>query len=129
MNMLIFTLVFAGLWIAQMVLSYWQAKRFMSDVAALRRSGVVYIGRGKRRGRRTYVALALRDGVVTDSLILNGYTVFARAKVKSELVGKRVDEVIEGVVPGLDRRTAAAAAHAATLSTKRSSGKHKAVAR
>jgi DNA-binding transcriptional regulator of glucitol operon len=129
MNMLVFTLVFAGLWIAQMVLSYWQAKRFMSDVSTLRRSGVVYIGRGKRRGLRTYVALALRDGVVTDSLILNGYTVFARAKAKSELVGKRVDEVIEGAVPGLDGRTAAAAAHAATLSTKRPSRKPKAVAR
>ena len=80
MNMLTFTLAFAALWVAQMVLSWRQAKRFMADIAVLRDSGVVFIGRGKRRGMRTYAALAVRDGVVTESRILNGYTVFARAK-------------------------------------------------
>ena len=98
MNMLTFTLAFAALWVAQMLLSWRQAKRFMADVAVLRRSGVVSIGRGKRRGLRTYVALAVADGVVTDTRILNGYTVFARAKRQEGLVGTRVEELHGGAL-------------------------------
>ncbi len=129
MNMLTFTLAFAALWVAQMVLSWRQAKRFMADIAVLRGGGVVFIGRGKRRGMRTYAALAVRDGVVTGSRILNGYTVFARAKPNAELTGTHVDELIAGTVTGLDRRTAAAAVHAATLYTQQRSRKRKVAAR
>ncbi len=129
MNMLTFTLAFAALWVAQMVLSWRQAKRFMADIAVLRSGGVVFIGRGKRRGMRTYAALAVRDGVVTGSRILNGYTVFARAKPNAELTGTHVDELIAGTVTGLDRRTAAAAEHAATLYTQQRSRKRKVAAR
>jgi glucitol operon activator protein len=129
MNMLTFTLAFAALWVAQMVLSWRQAKRFMADIAVLRDCGVVFIGRGKRRGMRTYAALAVRDGVVTGSRILNGYTVIARAKPSAELTGTHVDELIAGTVTGLDRRTAAAAAHAATLYSQQRSRKRKVAAR
>jgi DNA-binding transcriptional regulator of glucitol operon len=115
MTMLTFTAIFAALWICQMLLSWRQAKRFMTEVAVLRGSGDVVIGRGKRRGMRTYAALAFRDGTVTGSRILNGCSVFARAKPDAGLVGTRVEDLIAGAVAGLDRRTAAAAAHAATL--------------
>ncbi|GAS93974.1 glucitol operon activator [Mycolicibacterium canariasense] len=113
--MMTFTLVFAGLWATQMLMSWWQSKRFLTDIATLRNRGVVFIGRGKRRGLRAYVALALRDGVVTDSRILNGYTVFSRAKACPELIGRTVGELTEGAVGGLDHRTAQAVTHAATL--------------
>jgi glucitol operon activator protein len=129
MNMLTFTLAFAALWVAQLLLSWRQSKRFMIDIAELRRSGAVFIGRGKRRGMRTYAALALRDGVVIETRILKGCTVFARAKAEAGLVGTHVDDLIAGTVPGLDRRTAAAAAHAATLYTQHSSRKRRAAAR
>lgn len=115
MTMLTFTAIFAALWICQMLLSWRQAKRFMAEVAALRGSGDVVIGRGKRRGMRTYAALAFRDGTVAGSRILNGYSVFARSKPEAGLVGTHVDDLIAGTVTGLDRRTAAAAAHAATI--------------
>jgi glucitol operon activator protein len=126
MNMLVFTLAFAALWVAQMVLSWRQSKRFMADIAALRGSGLVFIGRGKRRGMRTFVALAIHDGIVTGARILNGYTVFARAKDLPDLVGVHVDGLIAGTVTGLDRRAAAAAAHAATLYNQQRSRKRKA---
>ncbi len=129
MNMLAFTLAFAALWVAQMVLSWRQAKRFMADIAVLRDSGLVFIGRGKRRGMRTYAALAVRDGVITESRILNGFTVFARAKPAPGLVGTHVDELIAGTVTGLDRRTALAASHAATLYTQKRSRKRKVAVR
>lgn len=125
MNMLTFTLAFAALWVTQMALSWWQSKRFLADIAALRDSGVVYIGRGKRRGMRTYAALAIRRGVVEDSRILNGYTVFARAKPVAALVGVHVDDLVAGTVTGLDQRTLKAATHAATLYTERSKRKRK----
>ena len=69
--MMTFTLIFAGLWATQMLMSWWQSKRFLADIAALRSSGVVFIGRGKRPVLRAYDALYLRDGVVTDTRILN----------------------------------------------------------
>jgi DNA-binding transcriptional regulator of glucitol operon len=125
MNMFAFTLAFAALWVVQMLLSWRQAKRFMADIAVLRGSGVVFIGRGKRRTMRTYAALAIHDGVVTESRILNGYTVFARGKPQPALVGTHVDDLIAGTVAGLDRRTAAAAAQAATLYTQQRSRKRK----
>lgn len=129
MNMLTFTLAFAALWVTQMLMSWWQSKRFLTDIAVMRDSGMVFIGRGKRRGLRTYAALALRHGVVTDSRILNGYTVFARARPQPRLVGMHVDDLAAGAVTGLDRRTAAAVAHAATLYTERSGRKRKIAAR
>jgi DNA-binding transcriptional regulator of glucitol operon len=113
--MLTFTLAFAALWTTQMLMSWWQSKRFLTDIAALRSYGVVFIGRGKRRGLRAYAALSLRDGVVTDSRILNGYTVFSRAKALPELTGLPVTQLTAGPVGGLDRRTAQAVTHAATL--------------
>jgi DNA-binding transcriptional regulator of glucitol operon len=115
MNMLTFTALFASLWICQMVLNWRQVKRFMADVATLRASGDVVIGRGKRRGMRSYVALAVRDGRVAGSRILTGVSVFARSKPNPALLGASMKDLIDGTVDGLDRRTAAAAAHAATL--------------
>jgi DNA-binding transcriptional regulator of glucitol operon len=115
MNMLTFTALFASLWICQMVLNWRQVKRFMADVATLRASGDVVIGRGKRRGMRSYAALAVRDGRVAGSRILTGVSVFARSKPNPALLGASMKDLIDGTVDGLDRRTAAAAAHAATL--------------
>ncbi|MEN4474962.1 transcriptional regulator GutM [Mycolicibacterium cosmeticum] len=126
--MMTFTLVFAGLWATQMLMSWWQSKRFLADIAALRSHGVVFIGRGKRRGLRAYAALALRDGVVTDSRILNGYTVFSRAKACPELTGLPVGQLTEGPVGGLDRRTAQAVTHAATLYVEHNARKRKVAA-
>jgi DNA-binding transcriptional regulator of glucitol operon len=115
MNMLTFTALFASLWICQMVLNWRQVKRFMADVATLRASGDVVIGRGKRRGMRSYAALAVRDGRVAGSRILTGVSVFARSKPNPALLGASLQDLIDGTVNGLDRRTAAAATHAATL--------------
>jgi DNA-binding transcriptional regulator of glucitol operon len=123
MNMLTFTLAFAALWVTQMLMSWWQSKRLLADIAVLRDSGMVFIGRGKRRGLRTYAALALRHGVVTDSRILHGYTVFARAKPQPRLVGMHVDDLAGGAVTGLDRRTSKAVAHAASLYAQHSGRK------
>jgi len=115
MTMLTFTAMFVSLWVCQMLLTWRQTKRFMADVATLRASGDVVIGRGKRRGMRTYAAVAVRDGRVVESRILQGVTVFARSKPNPALLGASLQELIDGTVDGLDRRTAAAATHAATL--------------
>jgi DNA-binding transcriptional regulator of glucitol operon len=64
---------------------------------------------------RTYAALAVRDGRVAGSRILTGVSVFARPKPNLALHGASLQDLIDGTVEGLDRRTAAAAAHAATL--------------
>jgi glucitol operon activator protein len=115
MMMLTFTVLFVSLWVGQIALNLRQTKRFMADVAILRASGEVVIGRAKRRGMRTYAALAVRDDRVAGSRILKGVTVFARSKPNPALLGASLQDLIDGTVNGLDRRTAAAATHAATL--------------
>lgn len=118
MTMLMFAGLFAALWILQMILNWKQAKRFMAAVAELRDAGDVVTGRHKRRGRRTYAAIAIKDDHVTGSRILKGISVFARPKPSPGLIGLSVDDLVAGTVDGVDPRVAAAAAHAATLYLK-----------
>lgn len=115
MNMATFAAVFATLWVAQMLLTWRQAKRFTTGLATLRGSGVVVTGRHQRGGLRTYAALAVKENRVTGSLVLKGISVFARPRPHPALLGATVEELAAGRAAGVDRRTAAAAAHAATL--------------
>lgn len=115
MNMLTFAMMLAGMWILQLLLVQRQASAFQRDIARLRRSGRVITGLHRRRGLRTYVALAVDDNKVTAACSLKGSSVFARAKPLEALVGHSIADVAAEVVPGLDHRTSAAAAHAATF--------------
>jgi len=115
MTMLTFALCFAALWVIQMILNWRQAKQFIAATNALRDLGDVVTGRYRKRGLRTYAALAIKDDRVTGSRILKGFTVFAQPKANDALLDAHIDELISLNVDGLDPRTAAAAAHAATL--------------
>lgn len=105
----------AALWVLQLLLMQRQASAFRRNVAHLRRSGWVLTGLHRRRGLRTYVALAVNDGTVTAACSLKGASVFARPKPLQAVVGHSIAEVAAEEVPGLDRRTSAAAAHAASF--------------
>lgn len=105
----------AGLWILQLLLMQRQASAFRRHVVLLRRSGWVLTGLHRRRGLRTYVALAVKDGRVTAACSLKGASVFARPKPLEAVVGHSISDVAAEAVPGLDRRTSAAAAHAASF--------------
>lgn len=115
MTMLVFTLVFAVLWASQMYLSWRQARAFLAGVATLRADGDVVTGRYKRRLRRTYAAIAVKDGTITGSQVLDGVSLFARPKRESRIIGLAVEDLASGVLTRVPPRTAGAVAHAATL--------------
>jgi len=115
MTMLVFTLVFAVLWAGQMYLSWRQARAFLAGVAALRADGDVVTGLYKRRLRRTYAAIAVKDGIITGSQVLDGISLFARPKRESRIIGLAVGELTSGVLTNFEPRTAGALEHAATL--------------
>jgi glucitol operon activator protein len=115
MTMLVFTLVFAALWAGQTYLSWRQARAFLAGVATLRADGDVVTGRYKRRLRRTYAAIAVKDGTVTGSQVLDGISLFARPKREPRIIGLAVEDLASGVLTRVPHRTAGAVAHAATL--------------
>ena len=115
MTMLVFTLVFAVLWAGQMYLSWRQARAFLAGVATLRADGDVVTGLYKRRLRRTYAAIAVKDGTITGSQVLDGVSLFARPKREPRIVGLAVEDLTSGELTIVGPRTAGAVAHAATL--------------
>jgi DNA-binding transcriptional regulator of glucitol operon len=115
-------LVLAAGWLLQLGMTWRQARRFTAAVAALRRQGSrVSIGMGRRRLRKSYVALAVDGVTVTRALVLAGTTVFADARPEPRLAGQRVTELARGrPVPGLPEPVRAAAAQAAGFVTAKS---------
>jgi glucitol operon activator protein len=92
-------LVIAAMWASQLAMAYLQAKRFQSDLRALRAKGVTAVGMGGRRyrGGRAFVALAVNEsGVVVDGLVLRGLSVFANSKPLTTYTGFSLEEIISG---------------------------------
>ena len=92
-------LVIAAMWACQLALAYLQAKRFQSDLRALRKLGTVAVGMGGRRyrGGRAFVALSADENqIVVDGLVLRGFTVFAKSKSLDEYKGFSLDDIISG---------------------------------
>jgi DNA-binding transcriptional regulator of glucitol operon len=115
MTMLVFTLVFAVLWAGQMYLSWRQARAFLAGVATLRTDGDVVTGLYKRRLRRTYAAIAVKDGAITGSQVLDGVSLFARPRCEPRIIGLAVEDLTGAALTTVGPRTAGAVAHAAAL--------------
>lgn len=115
MNMLILAGALAGAWMLQLALMKRQASAFLAKVAELRDQGWVLTGFERHRGLRTYVALAVKDGEIQAASVLKGASVFARPSPLESVVGHSVAAAAGSAIPGMDRRTAAAAAHAASF--------------
>jgi DNA-binding transcriptional regulator of glucitol operon len=112
-------LVLAAGWLLQLGMAWRQARRFTAAVAGLRRhGGRVAIGMGRRRFRKSYVALAVEGVTVTRALVLTGTTVFADARLEPLLAGSRVSELARGrAAPELPEPIRAAATQAAGFLT------------
>lgn len=82
-----------------------QQKAFAAELARLKTSGRVAVGRAGKRylGGKVYVAIAADPaGVVTGALVLRGFTTFARARDLPVLIGYRVSRLSTDVdVPGV----------------------------
>jgi glucitol operon activator protein len=99
------------MWVLQMYLASRQARAFMAEVKRLRGLGRTAIGASSqsRFRRRTYVALAAKDGRVVDAVRIAGLTVWARPKPAPTLAGCTLDELVAGSESAVARAAAMAA--------------------
>lgn len=110
--------VVAGMGV-QAVLTLRQGRAFTAATRQLREHGAVAIGQGGRRyrGGRAYVALASDPaGVVTEAIVLRGWTTFARAEPLPAVRGKRLSRLAgSGDLPPLRPNEREAAREAAQV--------------
>ncbi|TFH36201.1 MAG: transcriptional regulator [Anaerolineales bacterium] len=98
MNMTAIILLLVAAWIAQLVLSLWQTRRYFRRISTLRKDGTTSVGMaGSAWKRRIYAILVVDD---TDKIVhaeqFSGWTVFAVLKPVPELVGHSLEEISEG---------------------------------
>lgn len=106
-----------ALWLAQRLLSTWQAMRFRRQLIDLRAAGKVSVGMAKAIGRRVFVGLAFdENGKVVSNLVLRGATVFAVGRSDPLLQGCSFEDLAVGKTPiGLPKLTAEASTQAGTF--------------
>lgn len=93
-------LVFGGLWLAQIVGTYFQMEHYRKVLGGIRDGGgdgFVGVGNAKARfGKGVILILVVGpDGVVGRALRMRGMTVFARFGEVPDLVGMSLDELRE----------------------------------
>lgn len=98
-------------WIAQIILGALQLKRFNQAYTRLARENR-YIGVGRSAGRfspKVVIIAALNEQkIITDSLIMQGLTVFAKPKPLTQIHGMPYDGIdAVAVFPNQPRRQAA----------------------
>jgi len=117
MDGFVITLVLAGAWLFQIVLSSLQMKRFHAATQRLRKTGSrLAIGlAGSTYRRKVYTAVVVDDDeIVTAGGRLAGFTVVAGLRELPEIVGMHLDRVGRGEPPaGIDTKTWASLDHAA----------------
>lgn len=92
-NLLIFIAVSA--WILQIALGWWQVSRFNKAFELLCKQGKVGIGRTQGRFKaKVVIALAFDENrYVVDTLMMKGFTVFAKPQPVTALKGLHYDEI------------------------------------
>lgn len=94
-------LVFAILWVSQMVGTYFQMRHYRRVLGGITRAGnrgYVGVGNAKARfGKGVILILVVdEDDRVEKAMKMRGMTVFARFKEDPELVGMELDELRTG---------------------------------
>ncbi|NLN70839.1 MAG: hypothetical protein GX142_08690 [Chloroflexi bacterium] len=85
------------MWIIQLVLTYFQMKRFYKRVNTLRKSGITSIGMAGSflKGRIYTVIVIGEDDVIVNAEKLSGMTVFSTLKPVTELVGQNINDILD----------------------------------
>lgn len=92
-------LLFAGLWILQIVLTQLQSRHYYQQLREMQRqpSGFLGVGVNKRRFGTGAVVILVTDteGVVTQCRRMSGVSVFSRFQPWQELIGQSIDRLYE----------------------------------
>jgi len=90
-------IILVASWFLQLLLTYFQMKRFYKQVNKLRSKGITSIGMaGSFLGGRIYTVLVINQNeIVVDAKKLSGFTVFANLKRVDEIIGKQMNEILD----------------------------------
>lgn len=83
-------------WCLQIILGWWQVKRFNQAFEQLCKLGTVGIGRSQGRFKpKVVVAIAFdKNQQITSALLMKGYTVFARPQAIPALLGLQRQQIV-----------------------------------
>lgn len=86
----------AIMWIVQLILAYWQMRRFYGRLKVIRQKGLtaVGLGGGKYKGRSYAVLTIDADGKVIYAEKFAGWTIFARLHPVPEMVGMSLHDIL-----------------------------------
>lgn len=95
-------------YVLQMILTYFQVKNFRSNLAELRKQGIIGIGSKKRKlSAGNIVILASNEaGEIIEGRMMQGFSVLARFKALKEVNGINIRELKEKVLRENSQNTA-----------------------
>lgn len=95
-HLTLFFMIFAGMWMCQILLALWQAKHFRRQLLRMgnQESGYLGVGVHRRRFGPGAVVILVTDaeGRVTNCKMMAGMSVLARFRKVPELIGKGLEE-------------------------------------
>lgn len=95
-HLTLFFMIFAGMWMCQILLALWQAKHFRRQLHLMgnQESGYLGVGVHRRRFGPGAVVILVTDteGRVTNCKMMAGMSVMARFRKVPELIGKELED-------------------------------------
>lgn len=95
-------------YVLQMVLTYFQVKNFRSNIAELRKKGIIGIGSKKRKLSAGNIVILVSNefGEIIEGRMMQGFSILARFKSLKDVDGFNISELREKVLKENSKNTA-----------------------
>jgi glucitol operon activator protein len=95
-------------YVLQMVLTYFQVKNFRSNIAELRKKGIIGIGSKKRKLSAGNIVILVSNefGEIIEGRMMQGFSILARFKSLKDVDGFNISELKEKVLRENSKNTA-----------------------
>jgi len=89
--------VFVGIWLLQLALTWVQMKHYQNTIRAMSNRSSGFLGTGVKKSKlgigNVVIIVCDQQGVVQDSQIMSGVTVFVRFKKFDQIIGYPIDRI------------------------------------
>lgn len=95
-------------YVLQMILTYFQVKNFRSNIAELRKKGIIGIGSKKRKLSAGNIVILVSNefGEIIEGRMMQGFSIIARFKSLKDVDGFNIGELKEKVLRENSKNTA-----------------------
>ncbi|MRH41518.1 hypothetical protein GH741_02375 [Aquibacillus halophilus] len=92
-----FIAIFAGIWLLQIFLTQVQLKHYRDTIKLMSKRASGYLGAGVEKRKlgvgKVVIIVCDEDGVIVDSQLMSGVTVFVRFKTFHEIIGNSIYQI------------------------------------